>query len=93
MAQHDIKHLALLGAQARIQQIQAEMEDIYRMFPQLRTGARVVRTPAASSADTRPKRKFSAKGKRAISEGMRKYWARRKAKAGSKVGRSAQGSE
>jgi hypothetical protein len=93
MAQHDLKHLALLGAQARIQQIEAEMQEILRMFPQLRSGARLRPTLATSSGNARPKRKFSAKGKQAISEGMRKYWARRKAKAGSKSGRSAQASE
>ena len=92
MAKNDLRHLALLGAQARIQQLQAEVQEILTIFPQLRSGTRAnVSVPSAASR--RPKREFSAKGKKAISEGMRKYWARRKAKATPKSGRGAQASE
>ena len=66
---------ALAGAAVRAQEIQAELAEIHRVFPELRRKA----GPVAS--DTGKKRKFSKKGKAAISEGMRKYWARRKAQA------------
>ena len=92
MAKSDLRQLALLGAQARIQQLQAEVDEILAMFPQLRAGART-RAAAPSIASPRQKRQFSAKGKKAISDGMRKYWARRKAKAASKSGRSAQAAD
>ena len=66
---------ALSGATVRLQELQGEIAEIYRVFPELRRKA----GPVAS--DTGAKRKFSKKGKAAISEGMRKYWARRKAQA------------
>ena len=63
------------GAEARLGQILEEIEEIYRAFPELRKGGkRTVSEPAKG------KRVFSRKGKEAISEGMRKYWARRKAR-------------
>ena len=63
------------GAEVRLGQIQEEVEAIYRAFPELRAGKK--QTAATTSGG---KRVFSRKGKQAISEGMRKYWARRKAR-------------
>jgi hypothetical protein len=63
------------GAEARLGQILEEVEAIYRAFPELRSA----RKPSAS-APAGGRRVFSRKGKQAISEGMRKYWARRKAR-------------
>ena len=63
------------GAEARLGQILDELDAIYRAFPELR-GGRKQTAPALSVG----KRVFSKKGKQAISEGMRKYWARRKAR-------------
>ena len=75
----DVNQWAKLGAAARLREIQEELASIYRAFPELK-GQRSLATVA--SAGGRQKRKrFSAAGKAAISEGMRKYWARRKAKA------------
>ena len=67
---------ARAGAEARLREAQAEIEAIYRAFPDLRSG----RASGGRVGGGR-KRMFSAEGKAAISEGMRKYWARRKAKA------------
>lgn len=66
---------ALVGAEARLKEVQAEIAEIYRVFPELRSGRAVT---AGAGTKTR---QFSPKGKAAISEGMRKYWARRKAAA------------
>lgn len=66
---------ALVGAEARLKEVQAEIAEIYRVFPELRSGRAVVTVAGAKT------RQFSPKGKAAISEGMRKYWARRKAAA------------
>ena len=70
----DLNHWARLGAMARLKEIQEELAAIYRVFPELRGRG------AAAGASLRRKR-FSPEGKAAISEGMRKYWARRKAAA------------
>lgn len=69
---------ALVGAEARLNEIENEIAEIYRAFPELRNRSRnapMVRRAAGG------KRIFSPAGKAAISEGMRKYWARRKAAA------------
>ena len=71
------KKWALVGAEARLKEVQAEIAEIYRIFPELRSG----RVRAAGVDKPGKTRQFSRKGKAAISEGMRKYWARRKAAA------------
>ena len=63
------------GAEARLGQILEEIEAIYRAFPELRQRGRQTRPESAAG-----KRVFSRQGKQAISDGMRKYWARRKAR-------------
>ena len=63
------------GAEARLGQILAEVDEIYRAFPELRKGGKLTVVAPATG-----KRVFSRKGKQAISDGMRKYWARRKAR-------------
>ena len=73
----DVNQWAKLGAAARLREIQEELASIYRAFPELR-GQRGLKTGTSGG---RKRKRFSAAGKAAISEGMRKYWARRKAKA------------
>ncbi len=69
---------ALAGAEARLKEVQAEVAEIYRVFPELRGRS----APGRAASESAPrKRRFSPKGREAISEGMRKYWALRKAKA------------
>jgi len=63
-----------VGVEARLGQIHEELNAIYATFPELRERWPMMRTTAA------PKRTFSERGKQAISDGMRKYWARRKAR-------------
>lgn len=60
---------ALLGAKTRLEQLDLERLKILTAFPEL-----------AKSASSRASRRLSPAAKRALSEGMRKYWARRKAK-------------
>ncbi len=74
---------ARAGAAVRLSELQQEVAEIYRAFPELRkSGGRVAAVSVSvASGDGDKKRKFSARGKKAISEGMRKYWARRKALA------------
>jgi hypothetical protein len=76
---------ARAGAAARVGELKSELAEIYRAFPELRRGAGSSPSSAAGQGSgatgTGKKRKFSARGKKAISDGMRKYWARRKALA------------
>jgi hypothetical protein len=79
-----LQHYALLGAQARLQQLAEETADIYRQFPQLRTRRprHVDGTDSTSSSSPGRRRKrrcMSAANRQAVSERMRKYWAERRA--------------
>lgn len=62
----DIKDWARLGAKMRFEQIEVERNAILKAFPDLRSGR------------SGRKRVISAEGRRAMSEGMRRMWARRK---------------
>ena len=91
-----VQHLAKLGAQARLEQIEGERRAILEMFPDLgpaRRGRRPGRPAAAARegrvAAAKPARKrsrMSAAARKAVSERMKKYWAeRRKTKGKEKV--------
>lgn len=85
-------HWARLGATARLAEIHTEIASIYRAFPELKAGRRVTaNAPRVEGGDKPKRRQFSAAGKKAISQGMREYWARRKALAAktAKAGRAA----
>jgi hypothetical protein len=81
----DMKSFARVGAQARLAELQQEIERINRAFPTLRKGkpARVARkqSPQPEQVSTRTRKPMSAAAKKAVGERMKKYWAaRRKAK-------------
>jgi hypothetical protein len=63
------------GASARLAEIDDERAAILRAFP----GLRGIRTQ--SPQPIRRRRRPSASARKRMSEGMRKYWARRKAQA------------
>ena len=63
------KKWALVGAESRLKEVQAEIAEIYRIFPELRVGRR----RAVGVEKATKTRQFPPKGKAAISEGMRKY--------------------
>jgi hypothetical protein len=68
---------ARLGARARLLEIKEETAAILAAFPELRRqGAGPV---TAATAGGKKKRSISPAGRKKMSEGMRKYWARRKA--------------
>jgi hypothetical protein len=79
--------LARTGAANRVRELQAELEDIYKAFPDLR-GGRAVRAAraAAGGGRTRKKRVWSAAQKKEVSERMRRYWAARRSKGAAKKG-------
>jgi hypothetical protein len=85
LAKFDVNRYALLGAEARVAELNAELAEIYRAFPALRR-ARGGRTAAAGAGESgAPRRRrppMTAAQKKAVSIRMKKYWAsRRKAKA------------
>ena len=84
------RDFALIGAAAKVKELQAEIDAIYQRYPDLRLRRRALITTGGTTVSK--KRSFSKTGRRAISEGMRKYWARRKAQQaakGAKAGRAA----
>ena len=81
----NLNQWAKLGAAARLKEIQDELDSIYRAFPDLKRQRGLA--TVASPGGRQKRKRFSAAGKAAISEGMRKYWARRKAKAAKAAGK------
>ena len=81
----DLQRYALLGAQARLQQLEEETANIYRTFPQLRgrNGSVGTSTPSESDgpATKRRRGRMSAAQRKAVGERMKKYWAERRAAA------------
>jgi hypothetical protein len=79
----DLKAYARRGAEARISELTAELNEIYRVFPDLGRGA--TRAPASNAGAGRRRRKrkpMSAAQKAAVSKRMKAYWAKRNAKKG-----------
>jgi hypothetical protein len=77
-----IHQLARIGAAVRLRQLQAEISDIHKAFPDLRRGAREVAV-TEGHAGGRPGRrrwKLSAAQRKAISDRMKKTWAERRRK-------------
>ena len=70
---------ARLGAIARLQQIDRERASILASFPELKKKGAL--TAVNIGVPAAPRRKVSAAARRAMSEGMRKFWARRKSQA------------
>jgi hypothetical protein len=79
----DLKAYARRGAEARIAELTAEVNDIYKAFPDLRRGTARPTASTAGAGGRRPRRKpMSAAQKAAVSKRMKAYWAQRRAKKG-----------
>ena len=82
MIDSDLQRYALLGAEARLQQLQEETANIYRTFPQLRTRNGSVGTSTPSESDgpatKRRRGRMSAAQRKAVGERMKMYWASRR---------------
>ena len=80
----ELKRLARLGAQARLEELRREEAAIRQAFPDLFGGrGRRGAAGAQKASAGRRRRRMSAAARKAVSERMRKYWAdRRKAKGG-----------
>lgn len=73
----DLQGLAALGAQVRIQQLEAEIAALRKQFPSEGTRSRGARTTAVPVK--RKRRKMSAKARAAISAAQKARWAKQKA--------------
>lgn len=82
-----LRSLALLGAQARLREIEDERTAIRRMFPNAAPGLgrgrrRSFERTQRKAARVRKQRRMTVAQRKAVSVRMKKYWAgRRKAKA------------
>jgi len=90
LSKFDIHAYARRGAEARIVELQGELDSIYEAFPDLRQRSKAVssRTAAAgkdsATSPTRRRRRMTAAQRKAVGERMRKYWAERRKAAKSK---------
>lgn len=66
---------ARLGAVVRLAQLRDEVAEILRRYPELRRAGPLA---ASDAVKTGRRRHMSAQARKAMSEGMRKYWAKRK---------------
>jgi hypothetical protein len=80
-----LREFALIGARARLQELQREMAGLRDVFPELfrgrRPGARSTKADAGAAGPRRGRRHMSAAERKAVSERMRRYWAERRRKA------------
>jgi len=83
----DLKTYARVGATARLAELQQEMDEIYRAFPDLRSPGRRRRDKAAvtaGSADAeatsrrRRRKPMTSAQRKAVGLRMKKYWAARR---------------
>ncbi len=75
----DMNALALVGAKARLTELQTEVDALLKAFPQLRNGAAPAKVKvAAESTKQRKTAGWTAAQRRAVSERMKKYWASRR---------------
>ncbi len=86
----ELKRLALIGAQGRIEALRAEIDSLVGMFPELKNiagtagrGGRTAKKAASAAAGgSRRNWNMSSAQRKAVSARMKKYWAaRRKEKA------------
>ena len=83
----ELRQYALVGAQARLEAITAELEAIRQAFPELANGNVNPAQATAGDAPSRRRRRsrMSAAQRKAVGERMKKYWAERR--------RASQGTE
>jgi hypothetical protein len=78
----ELKRLALIGAQGRIEALQAEIASIVALFPELKGSGRAGARGRGVKKAGRRNWNMSAAQRKAVSARMKKYWAaRRKEKA------------
>jgi hypothetical protein len=92
LSQAQLRELALVGARARLEELQRQEAELRAAFPELfRRGGGRKRVAAAAAGAGAPKRRrrsrMSAAARRAVSERMTKYWAERREEQTQKAGK------
>ena len=82
MAKFDLKAYARQGAAARVAELNEELAAIFRVFPELRSGATKGSTTGAVARKRKRRATMTAAQKAEVSKRMKKYWAARRAKKG-----------
>jgi hypothetical protein len=77
----DLKAYAHRGAEARAAELTAKLNDIYKAFPDLRSGGASA-SQIPGGARRRKRRGMTAAQKAEVSKRMKRYWAQRRAKKG-----------
>ena len=73
-----LRSFALVGARARLEELQKEVAQLRADFPEL---ARAARAAVVTTTRTRRRRKpMTAAQRKAVSDRMSKYWAERRKK-------------
>ena len=89
IAREELLRLARSGAVSRLKELNAELDSIYSVFPDLKGGAAPAKAsapakaPAAKAAARsggQANRAWSAAARKAVSERMKRNWAARRAK-------------
>jgi hypothetical protein len=80
---NDLKHLARLGAKARLEELRHEEAAIRRAFPDLSSKGAGARSAAKRAGGGRRRRsRMSAAARKAVSVRMKKYWAEKRKSKG-----------
>ncbi len=79
IASAELRRLAIVGARARLQELQGEIAALVSAFPEI--GRSGVRPVATSIKRRKPGRKtpMTAAERKEVSERMKRYWASRRA--------------
>jgi len=79
LSRSELQRLARLGAKSRLEELRREEAAIRRAFPDLFGGR-----PSAGGGSRRRRRGMSTAARKAVSVRMKKYWAARRKKSGTK---------
>jgi len=81
MNRQELLQLARAGAEARIAELQAEIDRIRRQFP---SGRRTPANGAAGTVSPRKRRRMSAAARKRISDAQKSRWAKQRAQEATK---------
>ena len=82
LSQDQLSHLTRIGARIRLAEIKQERAALMAILNGTASAARPARTTSAEPVRHRRRRaKWTAAQRKAVSERMRKYWAKRRASA------------
>jgi hypothetical protein len=82
LSRDQVSHLTKLGAKIRLAEIKRERAALIAMIDGRATAATPTGTPSQERVTRRRRReKWTAAQRRAVSERMKKYWAKRRASA------------